>query len=127
MKEFTYVGKSVNRVDALQKVTGGAIYGDDVSLPGMLYGKTLRSKYASARILDIDTTRARRLAGVVAVVTGRDIPAVFGNPRVGIADQPFLAIDKVRYQGEAVAAVAAIDANLVASIVLPPPKPTIRS
>ena len=99
-----YVGKSVPRVDALEKVTGQAIYCVDVELPGMLYGATLRSPLAHARIIEIDTSEATRVPGVKAVVTGKDFPYTFGHM---IKDQPFLAMDKVRYANEPVAAVAA--------------------
>ena len=99
-----YVGKPIPRVDALDKVTGRAVYGFDVALPGMLYGAALRSPFPHARIIEIDVTEAMKAPGVKAVVTGKDFPFVFGG---GIQDQPFLAIDRVRYVGEPVAAVAA--------------------
>jgi CO/xanthine dehydrogenase Mo-binding subunit len=98
------VGKSVSRLDALEKVTGRAIYCVDVDLPGMLYGATLRSPLSHARIVKIDTSKAAKVPGVRAVVTGMDFPHVFGPL---IQDQPFLAIDKVRFVGEPVVAVAA--------------------
>ncbi len=94
-----YVGRSVSRVDALEKVTGRAVYSVDVLLPGMLYGATLRSPLPHARIMEIDISRARKVPGVRAVVTGKDFPFTFGTV---IQDQPFLAIDKVRYVGEPV-------------------------
>ncbi len=97
------------------KATGEAKYTDDMVLPGMLYGKILRSPYPHARILDIDTSRAERLPGVKAVVTGRDTAGIRhalvdtpGHP----ADEYVLAIDKVRYIGEEVAAVAATDEDI---------------
>ncbi len=99
-----YVGKPVPRLDAPEKVTGRAVYSVDVELPGMLYGATLRSPLAHARIIEIDTSEARKATGVKAVVTGKDFPFLFGPM---IKDQPFLAIDRVRYVGEPVAAVAA--------------------
>jgi len=102
--EHCCVGKSVPRLDALDKVTGRAIFGVDVKLPGMLYGATLRSPVAHAKIVDLDVSRARKARGVRAVVTGRDLPFMFGPL---IKDQPFLAIDRVRFVGEPVAAVAA--------------------
>lgn len=103
---FSFVGTSSTRVDARDKVTGKAVYIDDIRLPGMLYGKVLRSKYAHARILRIDTSRAEKLPGVKVVVTGADLPFVHGE---SLLDEPFLARDKVRYTGEGVAAVAAVD------------------
>jgi len=99
-----YVGKSVPRVDGLEKVTGGAIYSVDVVLPGMLYGAVLRSPVAHGRMVRVDVAEAWKVAGVRAVVTGQDFPHTFGNM---IKDQPFLALDRVRYVGEPVVAVAA--------------------
>jgi CO/xanthine dehydrogenase Mo-binding subunit len=99
-----YVGKPVFRLDALEKVTGQAVYSVDVVIPGMLYGATLRSPLPHARIMEIDISRVKNLPGVRAVVAGKDFPFTFGPV---IQDQPFLAIDKVRYVGEPVVAVAA--------------------
>jgi len=100
----TYVGARVPRVDSVEKVTGGAVYGVDVAMPGMLHGAVLRSPYPHARIVSIDTSAALAAPGVEIVVTGRDFPLLFG---AAIKDQPFLAIDRVRYVGEPVVAVAA--------------------
>lgn len=109
MKEFSFIGKPVVRVDALAKVTGEAVYGYDLAFPGMLFGRVLRSKYAHAKILNIDISKASKVVGVRAVMTGKDIPITFGVPNLGIVDQPIFAIDKVRYHGDAVAGVAAVD------------------
>lgn len=104
MKEFSVVGRSVPRVDALEKVTGKAKYSADLKLPGMLYAKVLRSPYPHARIVNIDTSKAARLTEIKAVITGKDAP----QERVGfIRDRCLLARDVVRFVGEAVAAVAA--------------------
>ena len=104
MSEFSVIGKSVPRVDALEKVTGKAQYSVDLTLPGMLYGKVLRSPYPHARIVRIDTSGAENLAKVRGVVTGKDAP----EERVGwIRDRHILARETVRFIGEAVAAVAA--------------------
>ena len=103
-RRFRYVGKRVPRGEAIDKVTGTWTYGADFVLPGMLYAKVLRSPYAHARIVSIDVRRAHELRGVRAVVTGADIPYLFGS---AIRDEPFLARGKVRYAGEPVAAVAA--------------------
>ncbi len=100
----TYVGERVQRVDSVEKVTGGAVYGVDVMLPGMLHGAVLRSSYPHARIVSVDTSAAKSAPGVRAIVTGCDFPHLFGS---AIKDQPFLAIDRVRYVGEPVVAVAA--------------------
>jgi carbon-monoxide dehydrogenase large subunit len=101
---MTYVGRRVPRVDAVEKVTGSALFGSDVALPGMLHGAVLRSPHAHARLVAIDTSRAQGAPGVRAIVTGRDFPFTFG---ASIQDQPFLAIDRVRFVGEPVVAVAA--------------------
>jgi carbon-monoxide dehydrogenase large subunit len=94
----------VPRVDSVAKVTGGAVYAVDIAMPGMLHGAVLRSPHPHARIVSIDRSRARSAPGVKAVVTGSDFPLLFGS---AIKDQPFLAIDRVRYVGEPVVAVAA--------------------
>src|SRR3972149_1834201 len=104
MEELKVVGKPVTRVDAKEKVTGEAVYGYDLVLPDMLYGKALFSPKPHARIKRINTEEAKRYPGVVAVVTGEDAPWTHGE---SIKDKPFLAQDKVRYIGEPVAAVAA--------------------
>lgn len=106
MSELSVVGKPVIRVDAEEKITGQAVYGYDLVLPNMLYGKTLFSPKAHARIKRIDTEKARAYPGVVAVVTGADTPWTHGE---SIKDKPFLAQSKVRYIGEPVAALAAED------------------
>ncbi|MBC7941580.1 MAG: xanthine dehydrogenase family protein molybdopterin-binding subunit [Chitinophagaceae bacterium] len=98
------------RLDGPDKVTGAARYTADFALPRMLHAKVLRSPHAHARILRIDTGRAEALPGVACVVTGADV-AQLADPYygVGIRDQPVLAIGKVRYVGDMVAAVAAVD------------------
>jgi len=107
--DYSVVGKSVPRVDARAKVTGEALFTADIALPRMLVGKILRSPYPHARILNIDTSRAEALHGVHAVVTGKDTAGekwgVFRYTR----DQQLLCVDKVRYVGDEVAAVAAVD------------------
>ncbi len=100
----TYVGKPVPRIDALDKVTGKAVYCGDINLPGMLYGAVHRSPVAHADIIDLETSEAWKIPGVKAVVTGKDFPFIFGTM---IKDQPFLSTGRVRYIGEPVAAVAA--------------------
>jgi len=106
MAEYSVVGKSIPRIDALEKVTGKAQYASDFTLPGMLYGKVVRSPYAHARILNIDTSKAEKLPGVKAVVTNKDIPPIRTGMYLG--DMYALPVDDVvRYMGEAVALVAA--------------------
>src|SRR5688572_23654209 len=101
------VGRPISRVDGSDKVSGNTVYTADVQLPGMLWGKCLRSPYAHARIVSINTEQAKKVKGVVAVLTDKDLPA----KRVGLSlqDTPLLAIDKVRFIGEKVVAVAAED------------------
>ncbi|HLC23249.1 MAG TPA: molybdopterin cofactor-binding domain-containing protein [Dehalococcoidia bacterium] len=107
--EYSVVGKSVPRPDSFSKALGQAQYVEDIVLPRMLHGKVLHSPHAHARILDIDTSKAERLPGVKGVVTGKEIPKrTFGIvPKAH--DQYALEIDKVRFKGDNVAAVAAID------------------
>jgi carbon-monoxide dehydrogenase large subunit len=104
MRDYRIIGKSVPRVDAPLKVTGKALYVDDLKISGMLFGKVLRSHLPHALIKEIDVSEAYRIPEVKAVVTGKEFPYRQG---LIIRDEPFLAQDKVRYIGEAVAAVAA--------------------
>ena len=111
-KQFNVVGTRVPMLDAGLKVKGAAQFTDDLILPGMLFGKILRSPLPHARILNIDTSKAEKLPGVRGVVTGRDIP----DRQYGIVpmakDEYALAKDKVRYIGDDVAAVCAIDPEI---------------
>ena len=102
--EERVIGHTQIRKGGIAKVTGTAQYGSDVDLPGQLYAAVARSPYPHARILQINTQEAAALSGVRAVITGADCPTLFGS---FIADQPIVAREKVRYQGEPVAAVAA--------------------
>lgn len=104
--ELGRVGESVRKIDAVPKVTGEFAYASDLYAAGMLYGHTVRSPYAHARIRSIDTSEARRMPGVHAVLTHEDVP---GHKTYGLEfpDQPVLAFDRVRYFGEPVAIVAA--------------------
>ncbi len=102
------IGRPLPRPDAIAKVTGRATYADDLSFPGMLYGATRRAGVPHARILRIDTRRARELPGVLAVLTHEDIPGAKHHGLV-LDDWPVLCYDKVRYVGDAVAIVAAED------------------
>lgn len=113
-KPFRYVGKPVKRGEAYEKVTGKWGYGTDKVVPGMLYAKVLRSPYPHARILSIDISAARKLRGVRAVVTGENLPYLFGS---AVRDEPFLARGKVRYVGEPVVAVAAIGEEIAREAV----------
>lgn len=97
------------RVDASAKVSGNALYTTDILVPGMAHAKVLRSPHAHAQILSIDTRRAARLLGVLAVVTHRDLVGMERTTGWRYKDWPILAFDRVRYVGDNVAAVAAID------------------
>jgi CO/xanthine dehydrogenase Mo-binding subunit/aerobic-type carbon monoxide dehydrogenase small subunit (CoxS/CutS family) len=103
-----FIGANVRRLDAPSKVTGKLRYAGDMKLPGMLHVQVLRSPHAHARILSIDTSAAKTMPGVEAVVTSADVPGKDGFG-VFVHDQPIMARDKTRYVGEAVAAVAAED------------------
>ena len=107
--DFHVVNHSLPRRDGRVKVTGKAQYVADLRLIGMAYAKVLRSPYAHAKILSIDKSRAESHPGVYCVVTGYDLQGI--NPYYGhaVKDHPLLAIEKVRYAGEPVAAVVAVD------------------
>jgi carbon-monoxide dehydrogenase large subunit len=107
-----WIGKDVLRLEDPKLLAGRATYTDDVKLPGMLHTAVLRSPHAHARIVRIDTSRAGALPGVFAVITGDDAKALT-NPLPAFCAEPVvqyaLAVEKVRFAGEAVAAVAAVD------------------
>lgn len=108
MNEYKVIGHSVKKLDAVEKVIGKAKYAADIQFPGMVYGKTLRSKIAHGILLSLDTSKAKALPGVVAVVTGEDIP---GPNTTGIIlkDEPVLVKkgQKIRKIGDPLALVAA--------------------
>ncbi len=101
------VGENIRRIDATEKVTGRAIYASDLRLPGMVHAKILRSVVPHARLRRIDPSKAASIPGVLAVLTRDNLQ--IGAPYYGtyIKDQPVVALDKVRYVGDIVAAVAA--------------------
>ena len=109
-QEFKVVGTRVKRPDGLDKVTGRARYGADMSAPGQLVGLMLRSPHAHARIKKIDTSKAEKLAGVKAFITSADLPDLTGG-NSGLYDtlENCMARDRALYDGHAVAGVAAID------------------
>jgi aerobic-type carbon monoxide dehydrogenase small subunit (CoxS/CutS family) len=107
-EEGDFIGKNVRRIDAPSKVSGRLKYAGDMTMPGMLHVQVLRSPHAHARILSIDTSPAEAMTGVEAVITSADVPGEDGFG-VFVNDQPVMARGKVRYVGEAVAAVAAED------------------
>ena len=110
MVTYQVIGQPTRRVDGEEKATGQARYAADVSLPGTLWGKSLHSPYAHARIVRIDTTAAQQVPGVHAVITGADVRGgLWGR---AVKDVPVLAYDRVRFCGERVAAVAADDEDI---------------
>jgi len=106
-KSNSIIGAAVGRVEGADKVSGAATYGADVHCPDALWGKILRSPYPHARIKSIDTSKAWKVAGVKAIVTGKDEPEHYQGK--SIRDIPVLCWDKVRFVGDRVAAVAAED------------------
>jgi len=112
MAEYEVVGKPVERTDGRVKATGKARYAGDLVAPGMLHGKILRSPFAHAKILNIDTSKASKLPGVMAVITGKNFPGIPFGTRPDTRDQIPMPITKVHHFGEGVAAVAAIDEDI---------------
>ncbi|MCC7535681.1 MAG: molybdopterin-dependent oxidoreductase [Deltaproteobacteria bacterium] len=108
---FNIVGKRTPLVDALPKAAGTAVYVDDIKLPGMLVARVLRSPHAHARIRAIDTSKAEALPGVRAVVTGAEAPTKFGVLPLS-KDETAMAVDRARFVGHEVAAVAADDEEI---------------
>ena len=120
MSKYAALGKPTPKLDGLDMVTGRSVYIDDLRVPHMLYGRILRSEYAHARIVNIDTSKAERLPGVKAVISKNNTPHfVFGamHPYNIVKDYSSLAYDKVRYFGDAVAAVAATDPDIAARAI----------
>jgi carbon-monoxide dehydrogenase large subunit len=111
MVTYQVIGRPAPRIDGVEKVTGAARYAADISLPGTVWGKTLHSPYSHARIVRIDTSAAKQVPGVHAVITGADTRegGLWGRR---VKDAPVLAFDRVRYAGERVAAVAADDEDI---------------
>ena len=108
-RDHEVVGRGVPRTDAVDKVTGRAKYTADYQLPGMIYGKILGSPIAHGRITRINVDKARALPGVVAVLTSADVPDGWYGVSPAREDEQVLARDRVRYVGDEIAAVAAID------------------
>ena len=118
--QYKVIGTRPIRHDGVDKVTGAAQYGADITLPGMLYGRVLRSPHAHARVLSIDTSKASALAGVKSVITNADFPRASeevidtgeGSAQLNWLLDNVIASDKVLYKGHAVAAVAATDHHI---------------
>ncbi|MFC2024431.1 xanthine dehydrogenase family protein molybdopterin-binding subunit [Chloroflexota bacterium] len=107
---YQVIGKRTPQINSVDKVTGAAKFSPDIRLTRMLYGKTLKSTHPHARIVKIHTHKARKLPGVMAIITGADIP---NNEHIvgsyGAGDFSVLTTDKVRFIGDEIAAVAAVD------------------
>ncbi|PLX44315.1 MAG: 4-hydroxybenzoyl-CoA reductase subunit alpha [Deltaproteobacteria bacterium] len=103
------IGRSVPRIDGRDKVTGAAKYTGDIKFPNMLFGKILTSPHAHARIISIDTSAAEALPGVKAVITHKDVPDIKYGISPARWDENIFCIDKVRFVGDKVAAVACTD------------------
>jgi 4-hydroxybenzoyl-CoA reductase subunit alpha len=116
MEEYEIIGKPFPRIDGIEKATGQAKFTVDMAMPGMLHGKFLRSPYPHAKILSINTEKAKRLSGVKTILTREEVVGIryafVDTPRYP-ADETPLAVDKVRYIGDEVAAVAAVDMDTV--------------
>ena len=116
-EDYSVLGKRLPRVDAFEKATGRAVYAADIYLPGMLYGKSLRSPYSHAKIVNIDTSRAQKLPGVKAVLTYKELASGQALATNDMAHgmklaQELFASEKVRYQGQKIAVVAATDPDI---------------
>ncbi len=112
-EKYSVIGKSVPKMDGRVKVTGQAKYTGDLKFPNMLVGKILTSPYAHARILNIDTSEAEKLPGVKAIITHKDVPTLKYGISPARWDESIFCSDKVRFVGDKVAAVAALDEETV--------------
>lgn len=110
-RKFSVIGKPLPKIDAMAKCAGETLYADDLSFSRMIYAKLLRSPHPHARLRSISTERAAGLDGVYAVITGKDLPEKFGI-MPSTQDEEALAVEKVRYVGDPVAAVAASSETL---------------
>src|SRR5882724_12807126 len=110
MMAHRIVGQLVGKLEGLGKVSGQARYSGDVTLPGLVWGKALRSPLPHARILRIDVSRAMAVPGVLAVLTAKDLPSILVGRRM--FDMPLLARDRVRFIGERIAVAAALDPDI---------------
>lgn len=106
------IGQSIHRIDGQDKVTGKAIYTSDIKIPGMVYGKALRSPIPHGRVRRINSKKAESMPGVLAVLTRENLQVAFPYRGGYIKDQPIVALEKVRYAGDIVAAVATTDEEL---------------
>jgi CO/xanthine dehydrogenase Mo-binding subunit len=112
MTEHSSLGKSLPRVDAVDKVTGRALFSADIILPNMLHGRILRSPYAHAKIKRIETAGAHAREGVMSVITSVDVPGLQSSREVPDPELPCLAKGKAIFEGQPVAAIAAINSHI---------------
>jgi 4-hydroxybenzoyl-CoA reductase alpha subunit len=112
MDNYSVVGKRIPQRDAVEKVKGSAVFASDIKLSGMLHGKILRSPVPHARIRNIDISKAAKLKGVKAILTAKDVPLIKYSISPTWADKLILADKKVRYIGDEIAAVAAVDEEI---------------
>jgi len=112
-RDYSYVGKSLDRNDSFTKTTGRAQYTADLKFPNMLYGKLIRSTVAHARIKNIDTSEAEKLPGVKAVITAKDVPSMRYGLSPARFDENIFCVDKVRFYGDKIGAVCAVDEETV--------------
>ena len=117
MKELDVISTRANRIDTPDKATGKAIFVDDISVPGMLYGALLQSPHAHAKILSIDTSKAKSLPGVKSVVTAKEAGSIKYGVSPARYDETVFAIEKVRYIGDEIAAVAATSLDIALKAV----------
>ncbi|MGN6731560.1 MAG: hypothetical protein ACTHMB_06235, partial [Candidatus Binatia bacterium] len=111
------LGQNFLRVDGPAKLRGWAQFTGDIEMPGMVYAKVLRSSYAHARLLRVDISRAARLPGVVAIMTRDDLKGMNSHFGPVVKDQPVVAMDRVRYVGDIIAAVAAEEKDIAEEAV----------
>jgi 4-hydroxybenzoyl-CoA reductase alpha subunit len=117
MKELDVISTRANRIDTPDKATGKAVFVDDISKPGMLYGALLQSPHAHAKIISIDTSKAKNLPGVKSVVTSKEAGSIKYGVSPARYDETIFAIDKVRYIGDEIAAVAATSLDIALKAV----------
>ena len=109
--KLAHVGRSVPRRDAEEKLRGAAEFVGDIVVPRMVHGKVLRSPFAHAKVLSVDASEAESLPGVVCVLTGADLSDLDPYWGHAIKDRPIVALDRVRFAGEPVAAEKIVPAN----------------
>src|SRR3972149_3408372 len=114
---YSVVGKSLPRIDGTDKVMGRAQFTADLKLPHMLHGKILRSPYPHALIKNVDISKALKLPGIKAIITGKDVPSRKYGAVPFAGDENALCIDKVRYVGDEVAAIAATELHAAEAAV----------